>query len=66
MKEVNLGKNVTSIGKWAFFACDEIEKINFKGTASEWKTIVIGNPEEYENGADKTNAVLFKVTPSYK
>ena len=66
MEKVTLNKGITKIGKWAFFGCDDIKTINFKGSASDWKAIVIGNPAEYENGADKSNPVLFKVTPSYK
>ena len=65
MKKITLNKGITSIGKWAFSGCDEIETINFNGSASDWKKIVIGNTQEYEDGVDKTNSVLFTVTPKY-
>lgn len=39
VKKITIGKNVTSIGKYAFYHCKKVFYVYFEGTVEEWKAI---------------------------
>lgn len=39
LTDVTIGNNVTYIGDYAFERCEELTRINFKGTISQWNKI---------------------------
>ena len=39
LTDVTIGNNVTYIGDYAFERCEELTRINFKGTRSQWNKI---------------------------
>ena len=40
---VTIGDSVESIGEDAFWGCDRLTRVYYKGTVSEWKKISIGS-----------------------
>lgn len=48
---VTIGNGVTSIGDYAFYYCDSLMNVYYKGTASDWKKISIESYNGYLTGA---------------
>ncbi len=46
LTEITIGKNVKEIGASAFIGCDLISKVNYGGSAAEWKNVKIGANNE--------------------
>lgn len=46
IKTVTIGKDTTSIGDYAFYDCDKLEKVVYEGTEAQWQQIVCGQGNE--------------------
>jgi hypothetical protein len=44
---VTIGNSVTSIGGSAFYGCNNLTTVNYKGTQEQWGQISIGSDNDY-------------------
>ena len=65
LKEVTIGKSVTSIGQHAFFECSGLTKVNYLGTVDKWVGLdwnhVTSNPTYYAKDLYINNELLTDV-----
>ena len=65
LKEVTIGKSVTSIGQHAFFDCSGLTKVNYLGTVDKWMGLdwnhVNSNPTYYAKDLYINNELLTDV-----
>ncbi len=47
LEEIVVPKSVTSIGRYAFYACHNITDIYYEGTEEEWKNVAQGNNDMF-------------------
>ena len=55
MTSVVMGNGVTSIGEDAFYWCNSLTSVYYKGTASEWNQILIDS----SSNSDLTDATKY-------
>ena len=65
LKEVTIGKSITSIGEYAFSACSGLTKVNYLGTVDKWVEIdfedYYSNPTYYTKDLYINNELLTGV-----
>lgn len=68
IKTITIGKNITNIGKGAFYPCRNLKFVYYNGTKSAWKRISIGSNNSYLTGAtiiynsDGPNVIVLSKT----
>ena len=50
LKKIYIGSGLTSIDKWCFAHCSELAEIHYKGTISQWNSIVKGTGWNSDTG----------------
>ena len=63
---ITIPKNVTSIGVEAFYNCNSLRKINYRGTSSQWNSIFKGYQwDEYYAGNSTSKKISYTITYDY-